>query len=269
MNVNRFNLPRVLFFVALLLVVFLLTGCPPPRTRVGQRPLVITPEEPQQTKQRTLHIIQRGDTLYSLAGKYGCEWQKILSANPTIKPENLEPGQVIIIPVAKPKPVAPQEPRIDQPSVSKETPTPKEPKPLSRRPGHAGPLPAEKNFVWPLRGPILARFGRAVPWRKNARNHGIDIKAGRGQAVVAAKSGKVYTCEDVGIFGRVMVLEHRDGTVTLYGHLQDILIEHGTWAKQGERIATAGSSGWASGTELHFQIMRNSSYVDPLRLLPK
>jgi stage IV sporulation protein FA len=113
----------------------------------------------------------------------------------------------------------------------------------------------------PLRGEILTRFMQS--------GSGVDIRARAGQTVVAAKRGRVNVFENAPEYGKVIVLEHQDGSATYYGRLGEILVTHGTWVKQGEAIATAGPSGGANGTELQFRVMENDQFVDPLRVLPR
>jgi murein DD-endopeptidase MepM/ murein hydrolase activator NlpD len=129
-----------------------------------------------------------------------------------------------------------------------------------RNPGYSGPIPAEPYFAWPLRGEIVARFKEG--------GSGVDIRATAGQTVVAAKSGRVNVFENAPEYGKVIVLEHEDRSATYYGRLGEILVTHGAWAKQGEAIATAGSSG-GNGAELQFRVMENDQFVDPLRVLPR
>ena len=267
MKTNRYCLRRLLLVAVFLPLIVLLSGCPTPQPRDRDEPTVALPLVVHPPEGAVLHVIQRGDTLYSVARKHGCELREILMANPNVEPRKLEPGQVIVIPLAEAEPDTPATRKVEEPERPPERP--KLVEPPHRRHGHAGPLPAEKKFIWPLRGRILSRFGRPAPWRHEKKNNGIDIRASPGQDVAAAKSGKVHTCDDVGVFGEMVVMAHGDGTVTVYAHLRHILIEHGTWAKQGETIAAAGSSGWASGTELHFRIMQGDRHVDPLKLLPK
>jgi murein DD-endopeptidase MepM/ murein hydrolase activator NlpD len=129
-----------------------------------------------------------------------------------------------------------------------------------RNPGQSGPIPAEPDFVWPLRGEIVARFKES--------GSGVDIRATAGQMVVAAKSGRVNVFENAPEYGKVIVLEHEDGRATYYGRLGEILVTHGAWVKQGEAIATAGFSS-GNGAELQFRVMENDQFVDPLRVLPR
>jgi len=231
------------------LLVVLSAGCPsaPPPSSEG----VVVPPLPKI--EGTAYTVQSGDTLYSIARRHGVDWREILDANPTVNLLHPRAGQVIMVPEVKP----------GVPSVAPTTPPP------AKNPGHPGPLPAEDSFVWPIRGQILSRFRQPVSWRMDEPNQGLDIRAAPGQVVVAAKSGLVNTFTRVYGFGKVVTLQHQDGTLTFYGHLADILVTHGTWVKQGEVIATAGSSGLSSGTELHFRIWRGEQFVDPLPVLTR
>ena len=246
-----------LAFPLLWVSCLLLTGCPsaPPPTHV---PGVVVPPT---TAPRTPRIaggyytIRKGDTLYSIARQNGIEWYDILEANSWLDPLDLPVGQSILIP-GVPDPAAPGDPASAHGGSH------------AFNPGHDGPVPAERRYVWPVKGRVAAHYGQSVPWRMWTANHGIDIRADAGEAVVAAKSGRVNTFSEVPGFGRVVVLEHTDGTTTFYGHLNRILVKHGRWARQGEKIGVAGSSGATSGTALHFRILRNGATVNPLLYLP-
>lgn len=220
---------------------------------------------------RTQYRIRKGDTLYAIAVMFDLEWQELVTANPWLDPENLQPGDVITIPQTsrRPQPPVVLRPR-PAPDTRPDSARDEDPMPaVPRSEGHAGPLAAERHFIWPLRGELIARFDEPVAWRRWERNRGIDIRAAEQQLVVAAKSGRVNTFEEVPGYGRVVVLEHSDGATTFYGHLDSVLIPHGRWAKQGEGIGTAGASAHSRGTELHFRIAKGDGFVDPLSVLPR
>jgi lipoprotein NlpD len=215
--------------------------------------------------QGTPYTVQTGDTLYSIAKRYGMDWRAIVDANPTINPSELCPGQVILIPGGGETTPPPTPPPITPPvTPPEEAPRPLPPPPVARNPGHPGPIPAEARFIWPVRGNVLSRFRQPMSWRMNELNYGIDIRATPGEAVVAAKSGLVNTFTKLYGYGKVVVLVHQDHTTTFYGHLGEILVTHGTWVKQGEIIGTAGSTGQSSGTELHFRVMQGDRFIDPM-----
>ena len=242
----------------LAVLCLLLTGCPTAPHPV-EYPDVTTPQPAAPRPPRVsggYYTIRKGDTLYSIARENGVDWRDIVEANSWIDPLDLPVGKSILIPGVR-NPAAP-----DRPDTSSGDSH-------AVHPGHDGPIPAERKFVWPLKGRIAASYGKSVPWRMWTTNHGIDIRASADRSVVAAKSGRVNTFASVPGFGRAVVLEHLDGTTTFYGHLDRILVKHGRWVKQGEEIGLAGkTSGATPGTELHFRILRDGTAVNPLLYLP-
>ena len=244
------RVPRSLVLAVLLPSLVMLAGCPS-----VPHPVSYAPVEPgyvaRPVARGRLYTIQSGDTLYSVARRHGADWREIVEANPPLDPRDLQPGTVIVIPNGR------------------EPDTTSAPTVIPRNPGHSGPIPAERTYIWPVKGKILCRFGRSASWRMWVKNNGLDIRTRPGQVVRAAKSGHVSTFEALPGFGKVVTLEHTDGSLTFYGHNARILVTHGRWVKQGEPIAITGSSGGlSSGTELHFRILRGVKFVDPLRYLP-
>ena len=237
-------------FIVLIPATALLTGCPttPTSGGVGRVPI------PPLSAKGIRYTIDENDTFTSIARKHKIDWRDIMDANPMLlDPSKFKPGVVIVIPIDEPPPPVPI---VNEPIA------------VTHNPGHSGPIPAEKAFIWPVKGTVLCKFSRPVPWRMKEFNNGIDIKATPTTIVRAAKSGRVNTFRTVPGFGQVVVLEHYDGMVTFYGHLGRILVTHGTWVKQGERIGIAGSSGLSSGVELHFRMLRAGRCIDPLPKLP-
>jgi len=198
------------------------------------------------------YTIQRGDTLYSIAKAYGADWRDIVRANSGLDLGNLPVGQEIIIPNST-GPVA----------TTPATPRPK----AEFNQGHPGPIAAEGEFLWPVEGELIGKFHQRIPWRRGEADQGIDIRAAEGTAVVAAKSGRVNAFTRFPGYGRSVMLEHQDGSITFYGYLGEVLCSHGTWVRQGEVIGTVGQTGLSSGAQLHFRIWQGERFVDPMSQL--
>ena len=117
------------------------------------------------------------------------------------------------------------------------------------------------DFIWPARGKILAGF--AEP-----RSKGIDIDGKVGDPVVAAAAGRVtYTGTGIPGLGRLVVIRHDNGFITVYAHNRSILVKEQQSVTRGQKIAEIGNSD-ADRPKLHFQIRKGSAAVDPLRYLP-
>jgi murein DD-endopeptidase MepM/ murein hydrolase activator NlpD len=114
--------------------------------------------------------------------------------------------------------------------------------------------------LWPVRGPVTAEFG--------GKHTGIDIAAPRGTPVRAAASGVVAEATTDSILGFVVVVNHRDGYATLYGHNSHLVVVPGQNVGAGEVVGFVGSSGRSTGPHLHYEVMRNGERLDPRLFLP-
>ena len=120
---------------------------------------------------------------------------------------------------------------------------------------------AASEFIWPAKGKLLAGF--AEP-----RSKGIDIDGKPGDPVVAAAAGRVtYTGTGIPGLGKLVVIKHDNGFITVYAHNRSILVKEQQSVARGQRIAELGASD-AERPKLHFQIRKGAAAVDPLRYLP-
>lgn len=130
--------------------------------------------------------------------------------------------------------------------------------------GGTGPT----GFIWPVGGPITGSFWE---WRGDHYHTGIDIGADEGTAVVAPASGTVIHTNWGwgGGYGNYVQIDHGGGVVTLYAHLSSIGVRIGDTVAQGQSIIGAvGNTGHSFGAHLHFEVIVNGAYVDPLAYLP-
>ena len=127
---------------------------------------------------------------------------------------------------------------------------------------HAG-----EGFLWPIEGPLLSRFG---PTPGGRHNDGINIAAPVGSAVRAAQDGIVaYAGNEIGGYGNLVLIRHRDGWMTAYAHNESLLVRKGEAVRRGQVISRSGNSGRVSRPQAHFEIRRHGEPQDPLRLLSR
>lgn len=185
-----------------------------------------------------LYTVKRGDTLESIALSYGTSATAILDANDLLS-TSIRTGEVLFVPDA----------RMNQTELA---------------------IVLGDAFRWPARGRFTSGFGmRRDPFTGVRRFHnGIDLANVPGTPVVAAMSGTVVHVESQpGNYGRFVIIRHDKGYQTLYAHLDSWSVRVGQRVSQGQRIGNMGNTGRSTGPHLHFSIIRNGTFVDPMRYL--
>lgn len=124
------------------------------------------------------------------------------------------------------------------------------------------------GFIWPCPGytRISSYFGpRPQPTAGASTNHkGIDLAAPYGTAILASAAGKVTTSTYSKSAGNYIVIAHGNGMSTVYMHCSALLVSVGQVVNQGDVIAKVGSTGYSTGNHLHFGVIKNGSYVNPM-----
>ncbi|MDR1826190.1 MAG: peptidoglycan DD-metalloendopeptidase family protein [Rickettsiales bacterium] len=207
----------------------------------------------------TLEIkVEKGDTAYSLAKKYGMPVGRLAALNDLGEPYTLSIGQTLRVEVAEIVTTKTEIPKTDasaaQAAAAKSTaPSPK----LERR--------SSGKFSWPVRGNIISDFG---PKRGGLMNDGINIGAPRGTAVGAADNGAVaYAGNELKGMGNLLIIQHSGGWMTVYAHLDDFIVKRGDKVAVGQKIGTVGMTGKVSDPQLHFEIRKGSKALDPKKEL--
>lgn len=120
------------------------------------------------------------------------------------------------------------------------------------------------KLPWPLKGPFLARFGQAKNYG-DLKWNGVLIKADFGTPVRVISHGKVAFSDWLQGFGFIIIVDHGDGYMSLYGHNESLLKQAGEWVVAGETIATAGDSGGQPQSGVYFEIRSRGKPVDPAK----
>lgn len=213
---------------------------------------------------RHVYVVQRGDNLYRIAVNHGMTQNELASINGIAPPYTIHPGQELRLtgparPVqqaAATPPPARQRPADggqQQPATSRPAPAPSQ------------PVAGAPSFRWPHNGEVIASFGSQPGGR---RNDGIKIAANIGDPVRAAAAGEVvYAGNELQGYGELILIRHGDW-VTAYAHNSSLRVSVGQQVDAGAVIAEAGSSGAANRVQVHFEIRRGVSPVDPLQYLP-
>jgi murein DD-endopeptidase MepM/ murein hydrolase activator NlpD len=261
-------------------------AAPKPRTDWVARRVV---PDAVTTPQGRFHVVKSGETGIAIARAYGLRWSDLVALNGLKEPFVLQVGQRLRLspapavvaqrppaPASTPASAAPQtlEERarafdisIDdvmtggQPAAVGSAAPPGEDRPT--------PLPAltgdAPRFRWPLPGRIISGFG---PKPGGRFNDGVNLKASVGEPVRAAGDGVVaYAGDAIAGFGNLILVKHAGGWVSAYGHNEALLVSRGARVKAGEVIARAGQSGAVAEPQLHFELRRGRTPVDPLTII--
>jgi len=120
------------------------------------------------------------------------------------------------------------------------------------------------GLIWPVRGPVTSGYG----YRWGRMHAGIDIGAGTGTPIRAAKAGTVTYSGTMSGYGNVVIISHGGGFTTLYAHQSRIASSDGQEVSQGQVIGYVGSTGRSTGPHLQFETRVNGNAQDPRRYLP-
>lgn len=140
------------------------------------------------------------------------------------------------------------------------------PPPPSPQQAKSTPSTASGEFIWPVSGRVLKGYG---PGADGSRNDGINIAANKGAELRASAGGEVvYAGNELAGFGNLILIRHPGGWVTAYAHCDTMAVSEGDIIRQGQVIATAGSTGNAGVPQVHFELRKGKEPVDPTRHLP-
>ncbi|MDO1585109.1 peptidoglycan DD-metalloendopeptidase family protein [Rhizobium oryzicola] len=134
--------------------------------------------------------------------------------------------------------------------------------------GDDSPAPSATGigkYRWPVTGAVIAGYGQNV---NGSRNDGIDISVPEGTPIKAAENGVViYAGNGLKQLGNTVLVRHDDGKVTVYGHANNIVVSRGQKVQRGQAIATSGMSGDAKRPQVHFEVRKDATPVNPMTFL--
>ena len=123
----------------------------------------------------------------------------------------------------------------------------------------------DSNFIRPADGRLSSRFGlrRIFNGAPRAPHSGLDFAAPRGAPVITAASGRVLAIDDYFFNGKTVFVDHGNGLLSMYCHLDRIDVQPGDTLRKGQRLGLVGATGRASGPHLHWSMVLNGVMVDP------
>ncbi len=264
-------------------------AAPAYRPRASVQPAAAPARPATNVSAARAHRVQPGETWYALGRKYHVHPRKIAAYNGLSLSSGLKVGQVVKIPAAdgwnmpggngaattvaksaKPRQAAPER-RVaqarpqakDQDRITDSAPAARQQQ--AQRLAQGSPVrkqqAASGTFIWPVQGRVIARFGKT----KNGKNEGINIAAPEGAPVRAAADGVVaYAGNELKDYGNLVLIRHKGGWVTAYAHNKALKVKRGDRVRQGQVIASVGRTGAVRTPQLHFELRKGATPVDPL-----
>ena len=221
------------------------------------------------------YTVKQGDTLYSIALDNGADYREVAQWNGLDDPTKLRIGQVlrvkpaesvsgarpgVVVSAARGSGRVESRPVDAAPAAAAAAASKIEP--TAERAREAPAAEGEGvDFIWPVKGKVLTGFSEP-------RSKGIDIDGKIGDPVLAAAAGRVtYIGTGIPGLGKLVVLKHENGFITVYAHNKDIVVKEQQNVARGQKIAELGNTD-SDRPKLHFQIRKGSAAVDPIRYLP-
>ena len=203
------------------------------------------------------HVVKPGDTLWRLSQRYDTSVDAIRDANDDIDARAMRVGQKLWMPRGGAK----------QPSGSARSAGRSH---TLEQDGGAQCAPLAKqeklDFEWPVLGHLTSPYGVD---RGNHDHDGIDLAAAEGTPIHAAEAGRVvYAGDNLGDYGKVIVIKHLGRWATVYAHNRKNQVGEGEFVEKGDVIGEVGETGNASAPHLHFEVRRNNTPRDPQSCLP-
>jgi len=237
-----------------------------------------------------VHVVTPGETLMMLSRRYHKSLSEIAKANHIPPFTLLKVGDRIVIPgvraeraqraqrapAPKPPPVVARQPKpAPAPKVASTAPaTTSTARVMTPAAHHPEPQKSKRDltaamptFRWPVRGRVISAFG---PRPSGQQNDGINVAVPEGTPIKAGEDGVVaYAGNELKSYGNLVLVRHSNGYVTAYAHASEILVKRDDPVKRGQVIAKSGQTGNVAAPQLHFEIRKGSTPVDPMPFLDR
>lgn len=208
------------------------------------------------------YIIRSGDTLFSIAWRYGLDFTKLANANSIKSPYVIYPGQKLVL--EERAIVSRKAQSVKNSADHRRSQQVKKPAKTITKSSAKDNRSNSNTWHWPTKGKVISAFGSGSTVHK-----GIDIDGKLGEPVIATAAGKVvYAGSGILGYGNLLIVKHSERYLSAYGHNRRLLVKEGAEVKARQRIAEKGNSG-TNKIKLHFEIRREGKPIDPTRMLPR
>jgi len=198
-------------------------------------PEPVSPITPVSQGKGVYHPVAAGETLWCISQQYGVDIEQVIAANGIANAAAIKKGQRIFIPGAE--------------QVVKVEPARAEFK--------------ADRFDWPIRGRILSYFGSG---QTGQWGQGVRIQCAPGESVLAVRRGEVVFADELTGYGPTVIVDHKDGLLSVYANNADVNVALGDQVSQGDAVAVTRGG---RNAFVYFEIRRDGNAANPLFYLPK
>ncbi|NLC91933.1 MAG: M23 family metallopeptidase [Treponema sp.] len=186
-----------------------------------------------------VYTVKKGDSLASIVKQKNVKLEDLVDVN-ELANEELTVNQVLFLP------------GVGLDSVA-----------LKSALGDLFKLPITAKFRW------SSPYGSRIDPIANVQSFhtGVDMACPTGTPILASMSGKITVTGVSRVYGNYVIIDHGNGYQTLYAHMSKIIAKKGQWISQGSRIGLVGSTGYSTGSHLHFSVYKNGKMIDPMSVL--
>ena len=237
------------------------TATAPVTARAENKQTATSPGSARYTGKQKSHTVTKGETLYSIAWRYGHDYKTLASWNVIKSPFVIYPGQVIRLKPVKRRRAAQPPPVVKKQTRQRGKPAAK-PQTANRSGTTVTGSATAVRWQWPARGKLLKSSSPTA-------EKGISIGGRTGQKIVAAATGKVvYSGSGLRGYGKLIIIKHSNTYLSAYAHNRELIVKEGETVKAGQQISTMGLDSKGASV-LHFEIRKNGKPINPLGQLPR
>ncbi|MFT5451496.1 MAG: lipoprotein NlpD [Enterobacterales bacterium] len=273
---------QLLMLMKLMLLLVLITSCANDHRPAPVRNLSIEPESRKIWKAGAYHV-RKSDTLYSIAFRFGLDFQQLALINQIKRPYTIYPGQELTLRFNKsnstssrPSKIASKKPNSNVKPISNKNKdvAQQQNKKTTKQVDNAKSKGIQSNsrfdgkkkvtaWLWPVKN----KYWKKGSFGKDSKQ-GIQISGQIGEAIKASANGRVvYSGNGLVGYGNLIIIKHSQSFLSAYAHNSKLLVSENDVVKAGQKIATMGNNDTGQ-TELHFEIRYQGRPVNPLKYLP-
>ena len=230
----------------------------PSKIKIGQKiiiPVENSAKDDKKTKTNSdtlTHVVQKGDTLYALAKKFGIKFSDLLKLNGINEKTPLKIGQILKIPTYKPQGTA-QTNKQDKTSITKEG---SDKETQSVKPS-TSTKQADSKLLWPVPASKVSYLSGKIT--------GVVIDSVKGQTVKAVSSGKVVSTGLHRGFGQVVFVQSKTKHIYVYGGMEKIVVKKGDTIAVGQKLGELGVELLTGKARLYFMVYDKNKPIDPAK----